>query len=55
MNTTETLPFPFHTQAWSGTHYPDGSFVGEEIAVGIIAQLLEEVATLTAKLESLEN
>ena len=49
MNTTETLPFPFHTEAWEATHNQAGVFLGETVAVAIIAQLLEQLAKAEAK------
>lgn len=49
MNTTETLPFPFHTEAWEATHNQAGKFVGEDRAVAIIAHLLERLAEAEAK------
>ena len=55
MTTTETLPYPFHTSAWRLLHNNDGSLVREDIIVGMVATMLEEITTLKAEVERLEE
>ena len=49
--TQQTLPAPFHTQAWNAIHNGHGTLVPETTIIAIIARLLEQVEELKAQAE----
>jgi hypothetical protein len=44
-----TLPTPFSTMAWEALHDKSGKFVGQDVAVAIVAHLLEQLQTAQEK------
>jgi hypothetical protein len=48
-STNTTLPTPFSTMAWEALHDKSGKFVGQDVAVAIVAHLLEQLQTAQEK------